>query len=182
MLKIEIPEREEWDELNETFIHIPGASLRLEHSLVSLSKWESKWQEPFLNNTNMTPEKTIDYIRCMSLDSGVKPDVYENLTKKNIDEVDKYIGSKMTATWFKENPHKHGRSRGEVVTSEIIYYWMITLNIPFECQKWHLNRLLTLIQVCNEKNQPAKKMSKREIMAQNRSLNEARRAKMGTKG
>lgn len=182
MLKIVIPDIEEWDESKECFVTSKGTTLQLEHSLISLSKWESKWNEPFLGNKNMTDEKTIDYIRCMTLTQGVDPDVYRRLTNKNFEEIRQYIEAPMTATWFAPDRNKHGHSRGEIVTSEVIYYWMIALNIPFECEKWHLNRLITLVQVCNEKNKPAKKMSRKEIMSSNKSLNAARRAAMNSKG
>lgn len=182
MLKIIIPAIEGWDEEKEEFVYSKGGTLQLEHSLISVSKWESKWHEPFLENKEMTTEKTLDYIKCMTLTQGVDQDIYNHLTQTNMKEIEEYIHSPMSATWFSNDPNTHGKIRGEIVTSEVIYYWMVALNIPFECEKWHLNRLLTLIQVCNEKNKPAKKMSKKDIMTRNKSLNEARRAAMKTKG
>lgn len=180
MLQITIPAAEQWDENAQEFITSKEQTLSLEHSLVSLSKWESKWCKPFLAKDNKTTEETIDYIRCMSITQNVDPDIFKNITNENIDMVHKYIESPMTATWFHDE--KGGKSNSEQITSELVYYWMISLNIPFECQKWHLNRLLTLIQVCNIKNKPPKKRSKKDIMSRNTALNEARKKRLNTKG
>ena len=180
MLYITIPSCEMYDESTEEFVYAKEQTLQLEHSLVSLSKWESKWCKPFLSKQDKTMEETIDYIRCMTVNQVSDPTVYSRLTLDNLNSINEYIGSPMTATTFSNTPK--GGSSGEQVTSELIYYWMIALNIPFECQKWHLNRLLTLIRVCEVKNQPPKKMSKREIMSRNAALNAARRKKLGTKG
>ena len=180
MLTITIPASEMWDEKNEKFVDIKECVLQLEHSLISLSKWESKWCKPFLFTKEKTEEETLDYVRCMTLTSRVSPEVYYGLTSENIKAINRYIEAPMTATCF--GADRNGRGNREIVTSELIYYWMIALNIPFECQKWHLNRLLTLIRVCNIKNQPAKKMSRREIMSRNAALNAARRKRLGTNG
>lgn len=180
MLTITVPEMELWDECNQEFIVTKGGDLQLEHSLVSLSKWESKWCKPFFSKQEKTREETIDYIRCMTLTRNVSPNIYRCLTAKNIQDINAYIEAPMTATWFANDKNKAG-SR-EQITSELIYYWMIALNIPFECQKWHINRLLTLIKVCSIKNQPSKKMSRREIMSRNAALNAARRRQLGTHG
>jgi hypothetical protein len=180
MLQIVIPDAELWNEQTQEFIPLKGQTLQLEHSLVSLTKWESKWHKPFLSKEEKSEEETIDYIRCMTLTQNVNPDVYYRLTKQNMAEISAYIEAPMTATHFSED--KNGRGSREIVTSELIYYWMIALNVPFECQKWHLNRLLTLIRVCNIKNQPPKKMSKKDIMSRNASLNAARRKQLNTKG
>ena len=180
MLTITIPASEMWDEKNEKFVDIKECALQLEHSLISLSKWESKWCKPFLFTKEKTEEETLDYVRCMTLTSRVSPEVYYGLTSENIKAINRYIEAPMTATCF--GADRNGRGNREIVTSELIYYWMIALNIPFECQKWHLNRLLTLIRVCNIKNQPAKKMSRREIMSRNAALNAARRKQLGTNG
>jgi len=179
MLKIVIPGIELYDEEKEEFITTKPQTLHLEHSLVSLAKWESKWNKPFLTKENKTYEEIIDYIRCMTITQNVSEDTYRLLTSENIQQINEYINLPMTATTFsnqKKTPSK------EIVTAEIIYYWMISLNIPFECQKWHLNRLLTLINVCNIKNQPKKKMSKRDILNRNKALNKARREALNTKG
>lgn len=181
MLQITVPiSPEGWDAEKEEFIAPQTKVLQLEHSLVSLSKWESKWHKPFLAKNNKTLEETIDYIKCMTITQNVNPNVYEHLTKQNMDMIGEYIDDSMTATFFTEE--KMRRTNSEIITSELIYYWMIALNIPFECQKWHLNRLLTLIKVCNIKNQPPRKMSTRDRLSRNAALNEARRKKFNSKG
>lgn len=181
MLEIVVPlSPEGWDEEKQEFVEPKVQTLRLEHSLVSLSKWESKWRKAFLSKQDKTYEETIDYIKCMTVTPNVSPDVYKHLTTKNISQINDYIRSPMTASYFSKEEGR-GTNR-ETVTSELIYYWMIALNIPFECEKWHLNRLLTLIHVCNIKNQPPKKRSRREIMSRNAALNAARRKQLHTTG
>lgn len=180
MIDLVIPTIEKYDENKEEFVIIKGQTIRLEHSLVSLSKWESKWCKPFLSKDQKTIEETIDYVRCMTVTQNVRPEVYDNITNENINTISNYIKSSMTATWFNEYSSK--KTSGEIVTSEIIYYWMIAYNIPFECQKWHLNRLLTLIRVCDNKNSPDKKMSQSEIMAMNNKINNERRKRLKNKG
>ena len=180
MLEITIPEQELFNEATNEFITIRSQTLKLEHSLVSISKWESKWKVPFLDKGKKTREQTIDYIRCMTITQNVNPMVYMGVTNKNIEEISAYIDDPMTATWFNEQQKRTGQK--EIVTSELIYYWMIALNIPMECQRWHLNRLLTLVRVCNIKNQQPKKMSKSEIYSRNRALNAARRQSINSKG
>lgn len=179
MLQITIPAAEHYDERTNRFIKTKEQTLQLEHSLVSLSKWESKWCKPFLGKNKMTRAETIDYIRCMTLTQNVDPKVYLSLTNENVDAVREYIESPMTATTINEGKTGGGR---EIITAEIIYYWMVAFNIPFECQKWHLNRLLTLIRVCDIKNRPNKKMNKKDLMSRNRALNEARKKSLNTKG
>lgn len=180
MLKIVIPGQELWDEKKEEFIHTKSVALQLEHSLVSIAKWESKWRKPFLGKRDKTAEEMIDYIRCMTLTQNVNPSIYSFISNDIIERVSDYIEDPMTATWFSKED-KSPPSR-EVITSEIMYYWMVTLNIPFECQKWHLNRLLTLIRVCNIKNAPPKKLSKKQLAKRNRALNAARRKALNSKG
>lgn len=180
MLEITIPETELFDEINQEFIQVKKQTLRLEHSLVSISKWESKWHKPFISNQQQTREETVDYIRCMTLTQNVDPNVFKCITNDHIYEINKYIEDPMTATTFRDSG-KRG-SNGEQITSELIYYWMIALNIPVEFQKWHLNRLLTLIRVCNIKNAPSKKMGKNELMRRNTALNAARKKQFNTKG
>lgn len=175
MLEITVPAAEMFDESTQEFIESKEQTLQLEHSLVSLSKWESKWHKAFLSKREKTFEETIDYIRCMTITKNVDPSVYFNLSKENIEAINRYIEDPMTATYIAEDPN--GSIGGDVVTSELIYYWMISLNIPQECQKWHLNRLLSLIKVCNVKNMPAKKMSQSELMRRHSAINEARRKK-----
>ena len=180
MLEITIPGIELFDEVKQEFISTKETTLRLEHSLVSLAKWESKWCKPFLSTVEKTGEETMDYIKCMTLTQNVDPNIYNFLTKSNVEQINKYIESPMTATTF--SAEKGSKTNKELITAELVYYWMIALEIPFECQKWHLNRLLTLIKVCNIKNQPPKKMGKREIMSRNAALNAARRKQLNTKG
>ena len=181
MLTIVVPESEIYDEAANEFIYTKETTLRLEHSLVSISKWESKWKKPFLGKERKTKAEVLDYVKCMTTTQNVPEYVYSCLTSKNYDEISAYIEDSKTATWFTDN---NNRPTSEVVTSELIYYWMTAFNIPFECQKWHLNRLLTLIKICSIKNQPKgnKKMSRSSIMSQNAALNKARRARSGSKG
>ena len=179
MLYITIPKSEFYDERTSSFIQIKEQKLQLEHSLVSLSKWEQKTEKPFLSTGQMTFSETIEYIKCMTITQNVDPNVYLGITNDIIRQVDEYIGQKMTATTFSFNSNSGKR---DVVTSEIIYYWMFELKIPKECEKWHLNRLLTMIRVSSEKNGPKKKMSKGEIFARNRALNEARKRQLQTRG
>ena len=171
---------EGWDEKNRVFVDPKTVTLQLEHSLLSISKWESKWHKPFLSKDEKTKEETIDYIKCMTLTQNVNPEVYDHLSRANVQEINEYIGDSKTATTFTDD--KTARPNREMVTSELIYYWMVALEIPFECQKWHLNRLLTLIRVCNVKNNPGKKMSKREILAQNAAINARNKKRFKTKG
>jgi len=180
MLQIKIPAQEFYNPKTEEFEDTKEIVLTLEHSLVSLSKWESKWCKPFLSKEAKTQEETIDYIKCMTLTQNVPPETYNRLTNENLSEIKQYIEDPHTATFINENPN--GPKSHEVITSELIYYWMTALNIPWESQKWHLNRLLMLIRVCNLKNQPKKKMSQRELMSRNAALNAARRQKLHSKG
>lgn len=181
MLRIKIPiSPEGWDEKKQEFVEPKFQVLQLEHSLVSLSKWESKWCKPFLSKRDKTNEETLDYIKCMTLTQNVKPETYNRLTNDHVKQIYEYINAPMTATTFVED--KRTKGSNEQTTAELIYYWMIALNIPLECQKWHLNRLLTLIRVCNIKNQPPKKMSRKEILSRNKALNEARRKQFNTTG
>lgn len=181
MLKITVPAIDSYDEVNEVFVTSDEVKLELEHSLVSLSKWESKWNLPFLSDKEKTTEQVLDYIECMSLHEIPDPTVVNRLDSDSVEKIQEYIAAKMTATWFSDTKQKKP-NRQETITSELIYYWMVTLNIPFECQHWHLNRLITLIEVCNRKNDKPKKMGKQELANRNRSLNEARKAKLGTTG
>ena len=181
MLIIKVPASEQWDENNQCFIYGDDYTLQLEHSLISLSKWEAKWKKPFISKGNLSNEEILDYIKCMTITQNVPEDVYLRLTLDNYTEVRKYIEDPMTATWF-SNTEEKGKLNNEQVTAELIYYWMIALQIPFECQKWHLNRLITLIRVCNIKNAPPKKMSRTEIARRNAELNAKRRAALNSRG
>ena len=180
MLQITIPAVEQWDESKQEFVCSKAQTLQLEHSLVSLSKWESKWHKAFLTKDEKTFEETLNYIKCMTLTQNVDSETYNFLTNENFKLINQYIEDPMTATRFSEE--KNSSLNKEQITAELIYYWMIALNIPLECQKWHLNRLLTLIKVCNIKNQPPKKRSRNEIASRNVALNEARRQQLNTKG
>ena len=179
MLLLTIPAAELFDDRTQEFIKTPEYKLQLEHSLVSISKWEAKWCKPFLTKEDKTYEETLDYIKCMTITQNVKDETYNRLTKSNIDEINNYISESRTATTFSDN--KSGTNR-EIITSELMYYWMISLNIAMECQKWHINRLLTLIRVCNVKNTSPKKMNKREIASRYASLNAARRKQFNSRG
>ena len=178
MISIHIPETEYYDETKNEFVSIKEQTLLLEHSLISVSKWESKWHKPFLEKNDKTTEEVIDYLRCMTITQNVDPNVYYNISENDILRIKDYIDDSMTATTFSNQ----NRPNRQIITAEIVYYWMVTFNIPFECQKWHLNRLLTLINVCSIKNQPSKKMSKADIRSRNAALNAARRAQLGTRG
>ncbi len=180
MLILTVPAAEYYDWNNNEFIYTKEQTLKLEHSLVSLSKWEAKWHKSFLSTENKTPAEILDYYRCMTINENVDPGVYERLTLENQNAIQEYMNAPMTATTFSDKDN--GRKSREIITAELIYYWMISLEIPFECQKWHLNRLMTLIKVCSIKNAPAKKMSKGEILKNNYALNAARRRSLGTRG
>lgn len=185
MLTLTIPDIEVYDESTNMFSYIKGQTIVLEHSLVSVSKWESKWKIPFLSSEDKTASQTIDYIRCMTITQNVNPILYNNLTQSMLEKIQKYINDPMTATWF-SNRNKQNSSK-RVVTSELIYYWMIESGIPMECQKWHLNRLLTLIEVCNEERKAAdpnnrKKINPRDIARSRSALNASRKANMHSRG
>ena len=180
MLRLIIPATEQYDEVNNEFVTSKEKILQLEHSLVSISKWESKWKKPFLSEEPKTSDEFIDYIKCMTITQNIDDIIYNFLTVNNIKEVDEYIGDKMTATTFGDDKNKEKNK--EINTSELLYYYMIALDIPFECQKWHLNRLITLIQICSIKNKPTKGINKQDLIQRNKSLNAARRAKYNSRG
>jgi len=191
-LELEVDAHEGWNDKNNVFVHAPRVTLRLEHSLVSLSKWESKHKKPYLKeNEPKTPEEILDYIKCMTVTQNVPDEVYALLTEQDMKKINDYIVDPMTATWFNENNANSGSGqktyrKKEQITSELIYYWMISYRIPMQCEKWHLNRLLTLIRIFSikdaEANGKTNKMSKRDILSQNRALNAARRRTLGSKG
>lgn len=181
MLELVFPAVEAWDPRTETFINLEPLTVKFEHSLVSISKWESKWKKSFISSRDKSPEETIDYFRCMLVEPQSIDDAYFTcITKQMADSIQSYINDPMTATTITNNGTQ--KPSREIITAEIVYYWMVALQIPFECQYWHFNKLMTLIEVCNIKNQPPKKMPKSKAMAQNRSLNAARRAKHHSKG
>lgn len=181
MLTIYVPLEEAIDEETNKFVALSSYRLDLEHSLVSLSKWESKFEKPFLGKEQKANEELLWYVKAMTLTPNVPPEIFQKLSKENVDEIEKYIHAKMTATWFAKtnDPPSH-----EIITAELIYYWMIAHNIDWQAQHWHLNKLLTLIKVCNLKNAPPNKnkMSKAELARRQRELNTQRRAQMGTSG
>lgn len=179
MLKIVLGGSESYDEESNLFVTEGGTVLELEHSLVSLSKWESKFEKPFLDKGDKTSEEVMAYIEAMILNE-VPKGILSKLSEANVSEINKYIDAKMTATWFRETPG--AQTSREIITSELIYYWMISFQIPFECERWHLNRLFTLIRVCNLKAEKPKRMSRSEIARRNRDLNAQRKAQLGTKG
>ena len=179
MLVLNISGQEYWNEEKEQFEYGKPCTLKLEHSLISIAKWEAKWLVPFFDSEK-TSEMALDYIRCMTLNTNVDEDCYSCLTYDDIEKINKYIEAPMTATTIKDDGT--GKRNSERITAELIYYWMISYNIPIEFEKWHINRLIMLIRVCSEKNKPPKKMSKRDIMRQNSAINAARRARLHTKG
>lgn len=181
MLTINVVLEEDYDEERNLFIPRSEYTLQLEHSLATLSKWESKWEKPFLSSEDKTTEETVWYIKVMTMTPDVPPEVFSRISNSNLIEINKYIESKMSATTFNEHANTRSSS-SEVVTSEVIYYMMGQLNIPFECENWHLNRLIALIKVCNLKNAPQKKMSPREAAERTRMLNDHRRDKYNTNG
>lgn len=173
VLKVPDSQVEVFDEKTELFIKIPCQTLKLEHSLLSISKWESKWKKPFLSKTDKkSPEETLDYIRCMTI-NNVDESVYNYLSSSTVSAIQDYINDPMTATTIGNLPNE--RPSRAIVTSELIYYWMFSFGIPLECEKWHLNRLLTLIKVCNIKSSKPKKMSRKEVIRQQSELNRARK-------
>lgn len=179
MLRIVVGGEEMYDEKTQTFTNRNGTVVELEHSLVSLSKWESKFEKAFLGKGEKSPEEILAYIEAMVLNE-IPEGILSRLSETNIKEINDYIDAKMTATWFDDT--RDGPPSREVITAELIYYWMISLQIPFECQTWHLNRLLTLIRVCNVKGSKPKKRSAQEILQRNRQLNAQRKAQLGTRG
>jgi len=182
MLQLVIPDLEFWNPKTEEFLYEKGCTIQLEHSLVSISKWEAKYHKAFLGKQEKTNAELIDYIRFMTITQNVPQKVYTHLKKKEFDIINAYIDNPMSAVKFFD---EEAGNSSDTVTSELIYYWMIALNIPFECQKWHLNRLLSLIRVCNMKNRAASKSGKRsqkDILRQNAALNAERRKKLNSKG
>jgi len=180
MLTITVGAADVYDEETQTFASQGGVELQLEHSLLSVSKWESKFEKPFLGKMEKSSEEILEYIKCMVVSTDFPPEVFAQLDERHISAINDYINAKMTATWFSESPGAPRSS--EVITSELIYYWMTVFSIPFECETWHLNRLFTLIRICNVKQAKPKKMSRAEIAHRNRELNAQRKKQLGTTG
>ena len=180
MLTITVGGTESFDEATQQFVTVDGVDLQLEHSLVSLSKWESEFEKPFLGTEEKTPEELLGYVKAMVLTPEVPEEVFLKLSTKNFEAINEYINAKRSATWFNEAPGAP-KSR-EVVTSELIYYWLTVFQIPFEVENWNLNRLFTLIRVCNVKSAKPKKMSRSEMAERNRQLNQQRKEQLKTRG
>lgn len=179
-IEISIPDTRLWDPIKEEFLYVKSQKLLLEHSLLSVSKWEAKWKKPYLN-TEKTPIEVLDYLKCMTLTKHVDPNVYYAIPENELRRINEYISDPMTATTITNHEDTHAPKR-DIITAEILYWQMAQLNIDLEWEKRHLNRLLTLIQVCAIKSQPPKKMSKSEIARQNKALNAARRKKFHSHG
>jgi hypothetical protein len=180
MLKLIVEGYESFNDKEQTFETTDDVAIELEHSLISLSKWESKYQKPFLASGIKTSEEIFEYFKCMIITSDVGLDVLYRCSQKQLDEIQQYIDSSQSATTFGTMPERQGP--GEVITSELIYYWIVSFNIPFECQHWHLNRLFSLIRICNIKNSKQKKIPRHELAQRNRDLNAKRKAQLGTTG
>lgn len=197
MFEITIPGEELWDARRAEFTSTKAVTLRLEYSLVSLSKWESKWHIPFFDDSiEKTPEQMQDFVRCMTVTQGVDPTVYARLTVENLNAIYRYMEDPMTATWFagevrpgeknqngtaKRRARRRPPGTGKVLTSEVLYSRMFQAGVPIECERWHLNRLMTLIRVCQEEQAPPRKMSRKDALRQRRELNAARMKKYGAK-
>lgn len=180
MLTITVPEKESFDEAHSRFVKMEGGTFEIEHSLAAIAKWEAAHSVPFLSSSQKTIEESLDYIRCMTVTPGVSPALYTRIDNSMMKQINEYIESKQTATTIRKIGSK--KVSREIITAEVIYYWMIATGVPPEYDQWHLNKLLTLIEVCNAKNNPGKKMKQKDVLAQNRALNEMRKAKHNTRG
>lgn len=180
MLIIKIPGKELFDDEKEEFTNEEPIVLEMEHSLVSLSKWESKWKKPFLGEDSKTDEETLGYVIAMTVTLNIPPEVYSRLTRENLAAINDYINDKMTATWFNERSQQD-KSR-EIITSELIYHWMSSLKIPMECEKWHLNRLFVRLKIAGIKSSPPKKLSPTEAAMERRRINEENRKRFNSNG
>jgi hypothetical protein len=170
-----------WDEETETFVEHIVSSIDFEHSLASMSKWESKWEQAFLGRTEKTAEQVYDYLSMMCLTPGVTREQILGLSQENFTQINEYIESQQTATKFAEQPNRRGS--GEQITSDLVYYWMVAFRIPWEAQYWHLNKLLALVRICNAKQSgKTQKVPRHDTAQRNRDLNAERRKKYGTSG
>lgn len=179
MLRLELPELEYYNESTQMFGTLPSMTLEFEHSLFAVSKWETLYEKAFLGKVRHSAQEMLDYIQCMRLDDGPIQDLYR-LTQEQFATINQYMDKRSTATTFHERPG--GRAGAENVTSELMYYWMTVYQIPFEADRWHLNRFMALVKICGIKNSPQKKMRRSEILASNRALNEQRLKQLGTTG
>lgn len=186
MYELKVKGGELYNNLTKEFIYVKPHTLIIEHSLISLHAWEAIWHIPFLGDQKLNYEQIVSYIKCMTLNHDVDPNIYLFITDENIKEVNAYIDNPMTATWFGDGlgtSKKKKKRAGRIVTAELLYYYMLSLNIPFECRKWHLNQLITLIKVCNEENEtPNKKVSKRDFIKRRDEINEMRKKQLHTTG
>lgn len=180
MLTIKVLGDEYFDEADSRVLRDTIATIELEHSLASLSKWEEVYEKPFLSEEDKTSEEVMAYIEMMILTPDVPENIVYALSQENIDDIQKYISAKRSATWF--NEPKHAPRQTEKITSELIYFWMVSAQIPFEAENWHLNRLFNLIKIYNVKNTKPKKMGRHDAAQQRRDLNAARKAQLGTNG
>lgn len=180
MLTLHVDQMEMYDEEKEEFVVSDAVTLELEHSLVSLSKWESIFEKPFLGGKDKTKEEIVAYVRAMTLTPDVSPEVFDRLGNEHFNKINEYINAKMSATWFSES--QNNRTNTEIVTAELIYYWMVAFSLPQEYQYWHLTKLLTLIRVCNLKNSKPKRMSANEARSRQREINERRLREMNSSG
>ena len=180
MFELKVEASEEFDEATGRFYNVKAQTYKLEHSLISISKWESKWHKPFLKKEEKTRAEELDYIRCMAINQEPDEATLASLTSVQLKDVFDYVNDSMTATWFNEKDKKPPSRK--IITSELIYFWMTDLRIPFSCEKWHLNRLLTLIKICHIENSPKKKMSRKDQLAERRALNASRKQKYNTRG
>lgn len=179
-LTIKVPAADLFDPKSGRFITTKEITLTFEHSLLSISKWEAKWHKSFFLSTQKTDEENLDYLRCMCLTKDVDPNVFKSLGVKNAKVISDYIADPMTGTTIK---HQKDRPSREIITSELVYFWMSNFGIPFSpCEKWHFNRLMTLIEIASIKNTPPKKMGAREAAHQRSMLNAQRRAKFHSRG
>ena len=178
MLQLKLPKIRLFKEATEEYVYYEPLTVKLEHSLISIQRWESKWHKSFLSAESLTQEELFDYIRCMSLNPDIDPTFVSRLTPDDFNKIREYMNEPMTATVIHRSKPRGGRP--PIITAELIYYWMTAYNIPFECSKWHIKQLLTLVEVCSVKSNPGGKT--RGTAAERAAMNKARRAKTGSKG
>lgn len=177
-----------FDEETNTFLHPVGKKLHLEHSLLSISKWEAEWEIPFLN-TDKTSEQSLSYIKCCVLDDDFDELLLNTLSDKNILDFNAYLSKGMTAKKIidlRSSLSQKRKSRRpasqKALTSEDIYYSMIQFHVWKECEEWPLQRLLSLLQLCSLKSNSTGEMSKSDQAKFYREENARRKAKYHTNG